>query len=107
MRSVHTPGPWRSVRCETGEYYTHEINASDGHVASIAGWTTHGTTCSTTEANARLITQAPDMAIALRALIAWAEDMGGWEARCWEAARETLARALGTKASVPLDGDSP
>ena len=106
MTSVHTPGRWRSVRCETGEYYTHEINASDGHVASIAGWTTHGTVCPTTEANVRLITHAPDMAKALQAVLAWADGMGGWEARCWEAARETLARALG-RASVPLDGDSP
>ena len=99
MTSVHTPGRGRSVHCETGEYYTHEINAADGHVASIAGWTTHGT--------ARLITHAPDMATALQAVLAWADGMGGWEARCWEAARETLVRALGTKTSAPLDGDSP
>ena len=42
---------------------------------------------------------APDPAMALLALIAWAEDMGAWEAPCRKAARKTLADALGTETS--------
>jgi hypothetical protein len=92
---MHTPGPWHSVRFETGEYYTHEISAAGGHIASVVGWTSFGSTCPTTEANARLIAHAPDLVTALQSLIAWADTMGGWEAACWERARSALVSAFG------------
>jgi hypothetical protein len=94
---MHTPGPWRSARFETGEYYTYQIFAAAGHIASVVGWTNFGSTCPTTEANARLIAHAPDLVTALQSLVAWAGTMGGWEAACWEAARCALARALGSE----------
>ena len=90
---MHTPGPWRRVRVETAAYYTHQIEVAAGHIASVAGWTAIGTTCPKTEANARLIEHAPDLAAALRELLAWAEMMGGWDAPCWAEARRVLDHA--------------
>jgi len=95
---MHTPGPWRSARFETGEYYTYQICAAAGHIASVVGWTNFGSTCPTTEANARLIAHAPDLVTTLQSLIAWADTMGDWEAACWERARSALVSALGGKA---------
>ena len=107
---MHTPGPWRRVRVETPDYYTDEVEGTRGHIASVVGWTNFGAHCAVTEANTRLIEHAPDMADALRALLAWAEMMGGaqqgsagvadgklsgggWDAPCWEQARRVLDRA--------------
>jgi len=92
---MHTPGPWRAMHVESGEYYTHQIESAQGHIASIVGWTDFGTVCPTTDANARLIAHAPDMAAVLRALLHWSATMGKWDAPCWEAARNVLADALG------------
>jgi hypothetical protein len=38
-----------------------------------------------------------DMARALRALLDWAEMMGGWDAPCWEQARRVLDGATRKK----------
>jgi hypothetical protein len=95
---MHTPGPWRAVRAESCDYYTYRIETAAGHIASIAGWTTVGTVCPTTAANARLIAHAPDLAQGLHDLMTWAGWMGGWDAPCWERARRALAQATGTPA---------
>lgn len=84
---MHTPGPWRRVRVDTPDYYTDQIEVTGGRIASVTGWSNFGARCPITDANARLIKHAPDMAEALRALFAWADIMGGWDAPCWERAR--------------------
>ena len=96
---MHTPGPWRSIRTETCDYYVYQIEIAEGHIASIAGWSTPGTACAVTEANARLIEHAPDLAAALRDLLAWCDLMGGWDAPCWAQARRALDH--GTAPAVP------
>ncbi len=95
---MHTPGPWRAVRVECGAYYTHQIEITEGHIASIVGWSCYGTVCATTQANARLIEQAPDMAQALARLLLWANQTGEWDAPCWREAETVLARATGVDA---------
>jgi hypothetical protein len=92
---MHTLGPWRAVRTESGEYYTHHIETKAGHIASIAGWSCPGTVCPTTAANARLIEHAPDLAFNLQQLLAWSRYMGEWHASCWDSAQRALDRALG------------
>ena len=96
---MHTPGPWRAVRAAHSNYYTHSIESSDGHVASIARRSTDVALCPKAEANARLIAHAPDLVGALCALVDWAQNMGGWEAPCWQRARRVLAHA--TVAATP------
>lgn len=98
---MHTPGPWRAVMTDGGDYYTHQTGITEGHIASVVGWSAHGRACPTTAANARLIEHAPDMAEALRRLLTWAENMGEWEAPCWNHARNVLAHATDIKAGTP------
>ena len=99
---MHTPGPWRSIRTGTCDYYVYQIEIAEGHIASIAGWMLPGTVCAVTEANARLIEHAPDLAAALRDLLAWCDQAGGWEALCWTRAQRVLDHA--TAASSPSHG---
>ena len=101
---MRTPGPWRRAALEDGEYFTHQIEITEGHVASLVGWSVHGQTCPVTEANGRLIEHAPEMADALDRLLRWAEQMGGWDAPCWEHARSVLVRAIGSYPDEPDDG---
>ena len=100
---MHTPGPWRRVALDDGEYFTHQIEITEGHVASIVGWSKQGRTCALTEANGRLIEHAPDMADALHRLLRWAGQMGGWEAPCWAHARTVLAHATNGPTHRPPD----
>jgi hypothetical protein len=79
------------MRFECPQYYVYQIGTREGHIASVAGWTTVGTVCPTTDANARLIAQAPALVEALRALLSWNTLMGGWDAPCWANARAVLA----------------
>lgn len=90
---IHEPGPWRCLRAETSDYYVFRIEVTDGHIASVPGWRDVATTCPITQANARLIEHAPDMADALRALLDWASMMGGWDAPCWRHAEHVLCHA--------------
>lgn len=92
-KQCYTPGPWRSVETGDDGYYTHQIKITGGHIASIAGWSDQDAVCPTTEANARVIEHAPDLAAAVNDLLAWAEGMGGWDAPCWERARAVLRHA--------------
>src|SRR4051794_11613798 len=91
----HTPGPWRSVETGDDGYYTHQIEITGGHIASIVGWSEAGTVCQTTAANALLIEHAPDMAEALRALLAWNAFCGQWDAPCWGRASNVPRHATG------------
>ncbi|GAB0120053.1 hypothetical protein [Acidisoma sp. 7E03] len=88
---MHAPEPWTLVRSETPEYYVYEINAGPGRVASIAGWTHFGTICPVTEGNAQLIRKAPTMLRVLKSLLQWNHFTGGWDAACWQDARDLLA----------------
>jgi hypothetical protein len=99
---MHTDGPWACTPLEAGEYHVFDITSSEGHIASIVGWQDHGAVCATTEENARLIAAAPRMLLALEALCAWANLMGGWEASCWQEAEQALKEAGGTR-SPPND----
>lgn len=92
---MHIPGPWRAVRAPQSNDDTHSIEARDGHVASIARCSTDVAPCLKAEANARLIAHAPALAGALSALVNWEQNMGGWEAPCWQRARRVLARTTG------------
>lgn len=93
MTTPYSPGPWRCVPTGTGDYYTHQIEITEGHIASVAGWSQHGVACPITEANARLIEHAPDMAAALRDLLGWEIFSGGWDAPCWKRAGAVLEHA--------------
>ena len=93
MVTEHTPGPWRTRRREGDTYHTHQIDVTERHIASIVGWRQPGNNRTTTEANARLIQHAPDLADALRDLLAWATMMGGWDGPCWRRAEAVLDQA--------------
>ena len=98
---MHTPGPWRRVATEDDGYYTHQIEITGGHIASIVGWSKYGQVCQTTAANANLIEHAPDLADALNGLLRWEAEMGGWEAPCWQRARNVLRHATGSDTPFP------
>ena len=78
----HTPGTWRNVETGDDGDYTHQIETTGGHIASIVAWSRTGAMCETTAANARLIEHAPDTAEALRDLLAWNAFCGPWDASC-------------------------
>ncbi|MGH7117755.1 MAG: hypothetical protein ACREFP_01950 [Acetobacteraceae bacterium] len=101
---MHTPGPWRAVRAPHSSDYTHSIEARDGHVASIARCSTDVDPRPKADANAQLIAHAPDLAGMLCALLNWEQNMGGWQAPCWQHARPVLAHATvpATPAPSPL-----
>jgi hypothetical protein len=50
---------------------------------------------------------AVDMREALSALLKWADDMGRWEAPCWDEARRVLARAKGATTATPPWNEDP
>lgn len=97
---MHAPEPWTCVRSETSEYYVYEIHADGGHVASVAGWANFGTICPITVANARLLTNAPALLDALKGLVEWGQQTGGWDAPCWRQAEELITVI---EAAPPLD----
>ena len=97
MITPYTPGPWRSVPTEVANYYTHQIEVAEGHIASVVGWNQHGVVCLSTQANARLIEHAPDMAAALHDLLGWETVVGGWDAPCWKRAEAVLEHATGVR----------
>ncbi len=103
MITPYTPGPWRCVRTGRGEYYTHQIEVTAGHIASIVGWTQHSVVCPTTQANATLIEHAPDMAAALQDLLGWETVSDGWDAPCWKRAERVLEHATGARSSNPAE----
>ena len=80
-----TPGPWtiRERPNTGGGFY---VEPGIGEVYGLGR---------TPEANGRLIAAAPDLLAALKALQAWAEHTGGWEALCWAQADAAIAKATG------------
>lgn len=48
--------------------------------------------CRNARANAQLIAAAPAMQQAIEDLLAWAEYMGGWDAKVWNNARIAIGR---------------
>ena len=91
----HTPGPW-AVHCDPCHYDTaSDVKSDCGKLfASVGGkaqWQEQ-------EANARLISAAPDMLAALIAAenyIANTESEFGFTLKCGESARAALAKARG------------
>lgn len=101
--TTYTPGPWRSVRVRGGQYFTHQIEIAEGHLASVVGWTKPGVACLTTQANVKLIEHAPDMAEALRDLLGWETVTGEWQAPCWKRAEVVLEHAMGARSSEVIE----
>jgi hypothetical protein len=67
--SKHTPGPW-----ETDDHETHwSIMAGDQHVADVRAFNSPVTTFAEGDANARLITAAPNLLAACERALAWLE----------------------------------
>ena len=90
MTTQHTPGPWhRNIKPVTR--YPVVFAGRNTHVASVCSGA--GMPPDEAEANCALIIAAPAMLEALRDLLEWAEDTGGWEAPAWQRARK-LADAL-------------
>ena len=97
---MHAPEPWTCLRAEAPEYFVQIINSPGGHVASIASWSRFGESCAISEANARLICKAPAMLRSLKRLLQWSALTGGWEAECWQEAKNLLAE-LEMERAVP------
>ena len=102
-QQCYTPGPWRSVETGGDGYFTHRIEITGGHIASIVAWSQAGTLCEIATANARLIEHAPDMAQALRDLLSWNTFCGQWDAPCWQRASNVLRHAAGCTDPEPPD----
>ena len=98
MTIQHTPGQWEVISGSTGRYRAPTIEVAvmldDGRAQTLA------TVCqiSAGQANARLISAAPDLLAALRDLTVDAE-AAGWDAPEYSdvlnAARAAIAKATG------------
>lgn len=82
VESKHTPGPWNRTPTQGGEpgLIIESIDSPDGHIVATAlrslqtGVAAVGTDWRTkeeAEANARLIAAAPDLLLALKAVLGW------------------------------------
>ena len=89
MTTKHTPGPWTT----TGPNVRTDIGAL---VATAQNhWYDHETPQEEKEANAQLMSAAPELLAALEEiteLIQWSES-GGEEERAYDAARAAIAKA--------------
>lgn len=86
--TIHTPAPWTD---DTGPLLGadgRQVGEPEPGVDLLAQYPR-------IMADKALIRTAPEMAAALADLLEWCERTGGWEASCWERARETLRRAEG------------
>ena len=97
---MHAPEPWTCLRADEPEYFVQLITSPAVHVASIASRSTFGATCPISEANARLICNAPAMLRIIKRLLQWNAFTGGWEAECWREAKILLAE-LETARDLP------
>jgi hypothetical protein len=95
------------IRIETPTYYVYQIISSEGHVASIPGWTNIGTLCPTTEENARLICKAPSLLHVVKDLLEWNAFTGGRNAPCWQEAEALIASLLAPATPDSTQGDGP
>jgi hypothetical protein len=101
MKQTHTPGPWRydttgrfnnpSHDDKSGSIIAEPESSDDWIVAEICG------DCPSTEANARLISAAPDLLEALQTLIATELPHGVF----FDCEIEEQARAAIKKATTP------
>jgi hypothetical protein len=90
----HTPGPWSLSE----KYHSVNVRAVDGpyvadcNASAAIGWETK-------QANAHLISAAPDMLAALKTLDSIERGMQGWhedaKAEAWAKARAAIAKAEG------------
>ncbi len=103
MSTSYTPGPWRCVLTDDDGIQTYHIEITEGHIASVFGWSKDGVACPVTQANATLIEHAPDMAAALQDLLGWETVTGGWDAPCWRRAERVLEHATGARSSNPAE----
>ena len=78
----HTPGPLFAQQNESGNLYRVETAAGYITAEEIER-----------EEDALLYAAAPDLLAAGKALEAWAEYMGGWDAPCWGKLRAAIAKA--------------
>ena len=98
-----TPGPWHLIAFirERDGYapggirkriVSNNSEVADEYVVSSANASVATSVCKV--ADARLIAAAPSLYEALRDLIAWEQEQGGWEAPAWDRARAALAKAV-------------
>lgn len=93
-QAEHTPKPWAVedgvfvVSTVTEEAVCALVDSNDAVLAADA-------VTDEDRANVALMVAAPDMLEALEALTAWADYMGGWEAKPWTDAKAAIARAKG------------
>jgi hypothetical protein len=92
--SKHTPGPWRYWRCKDGSFDDRndyaQIASGKTHVAQVR-------IVSTTEADLRLMVNAPKLLEALKDLLyqaKFSENEGGWD---FEQATAAIAKAEGSE----------
>ena len=72
MSTKHTPGPWKAYTAAKNQKEYQVYTDTSGHIAcgvEHVAWTN-------TEANARLISAAPEMLVALEAALNWLECTG-------------------------------
>lgn len=99
MTANHTPGPWYalrgqrniSIRHKTGDKLLPMVN-----VASVRGYFPTDCPYGSSEANARLITAAPELLEALQLLLEQ-DDNGEDEIWVRNKARDAIAKATGGK----------
>lgn len=102
MEAKWTPGPW-SIESETSHNGEFAIIAPDGthpdpwNIAQTYGSVGHGEAEDEALANARLIAAAPDLAEALRLLLADVEQYPAYQrpVHAVDVARSALTRATG------------
>ena len=88
MHTKHTPGPWA---CPHGA----RVYGADSHLVAETSFEHRGTT--ETEANAALMSAAPEMLAALMGAIETADGTAGMSEAWWYApARVAIARATGS-----------
>ena len=90
MSTKHTPGPWYAARPADASRNGSPILAAD---RSVGVYFAHG---ANGEANARLISSAPDLLAALGDIVSLADKQDFWLPRNWLSdARAAIAKAEG------------
>ena len=107
-KSLPTPGPWKLVPATEhhGPYITSPWGITLCDLYTMSNPLALSTACGGTsrpipfvdaDANAQLISAAPDLLDALKAMVdRWEPDCGGLDRLMWENARDAIAKAGGT-----------
>lgn len=92
----HTPGPWEPTdMIDVPGQVGVTLPMPDNWIGVICSDENHGDVVAYCHPdNAPVIAAAPDLLAALKALQAWAEHTGGWEAPCWAQADAAVAKAI-------------